>query len=527
MTGTRTNRRTWGFAVVTVVALLVSACTAPWSHSNTPAPTATAHAGSSAIAWGNCPFALGGNFVQGKNVRCGMLTLPEDRTNPTGAKIHLAVAIFKAPSPSPAPDPVIFLQGGPGGRIIQDVAQSIISGNMSLAAQFGNHDLILVDQRGTGYSTPSLQCSEVVQLQFHTNVNLSPQQQVDAQSQALATCRSRLASQGINLSAYTTYNDANDIHDLITAMGYPQVDLYAVSYGTRLALEMMRSFPQHLRSVVLDSTVPPQLRLLAEVPVATARVFNTLFAGCVAEPSCTANYPNLQNVFYGLVPQLNAHPATFQATDQSGDPADPENGKSFTVTFHGDDLVNLLFSSFYVTQAIPLLPKMIYQVKGGNYQVASLLWGALMYDDSVSWGDYYSVECAEDVNTETQATVNSAGQAFPAAIRPTQVLDLASEIPQCQNWNVATAPASEAAPVTSSIPTLVMESEYDPITPPSNGDLVAKGLPDSYKVLFPGVGHGAFIFNTCPADVAISFWSAPTRQPDEACVANMGEPQFA
>ena len=517
---TRTKTRALGVALVMLLALLASACAAPWSHSSTPAPTATTYAASSALAWGTCPFPLGGGFTQGKNVKCDSLSVPEDRTNPASAKIHLAVAVFKTPSPTPAPDPVIFLQGGPGGRIIQDVAQALVSGNMNMTSQFGNHDVILVDQRGTGYSTPSLQCPEVVQLQYHTDVNLSPQQQVDAQNQALASCHSRLTAQGINLSAYTTYNDANDISDLIMALGYPQVDLYAVSYGTRLALEMMRSFPQHLRSVVLDSTVPPQLRLLTSIPTATARVFNTLFAGCAAEPSCAANYPNLQSVFYGLVPQLNANPATFQTTDDT-------TGKRYTVVFHGDDLVNLLFSSFYVTQAIPLLPKMIYQVKDGNYQVASLLWGALMYDDSVSWGDYYSVECAEDVNTETQAQVAAAGQSFPAAIRPTQVLDLESEIPQCQNWNVATAAASESAPVTSSIPTLVMESEYDPITPPSNGDLVAKGLSKSYRVLFPGVGHGAFILNACPADVAISFWSAPTHQPDEACVANMGEPQFS
>src|SRR5579859_1210151 len=516
----RANGRTWGFTVVAIVALALSACAAPWSHSSTPAATATTHTGAQALAWGTCPFTLGGTFVAGKNVRCGSLSLPEDRSNPASGKIRLAVAIFKTPSATAAPDPVIFLQGGPGGRIIQDVAQAIVSGQMSLTSQFGNHDLILVDQRGTGYSTPSLQCPEVVQLQFQINGNLTPQQQIAAQNQALATCHSRLVSQGINLSAYTTYNDANDISDLITALGYAQVDLYSVSYGTRLALEMMRSFPQHLRSVVLDSTVPPQIHLLANIPVATARVFNTLFAGCAAEPTCAASYPDLQSVFYGLVPQLNTHPVTFQTTDATTD-------KGYTVVFHGDDLVNLLFSSFYVTQAIPLLPKLIYQVKAGNYQVAALLWGAIMFDNSVSYGDYYSVECAEDVNTETLAQVATAGQSYPAAIRADQVLNLQSEIPQCQNWHVATAPASESAPVTSSIPTLVMESEYDPITPPANGDLVAQGLSKSYKVLFPGVGHGAFIFNACPDDVAISFWSVPTRQPDEACVANMGEPQFS
>ncbi|MGH2514367.1 MAG: alpha/beta fold hydrolase, partial [Ktedonobacterales bacterium] len=349
---TRANSRAFGMALVAIVALLASACAVPWSHPSAPASETPAHNGSRALTWGACPFALGGGWVAGKNVQCGYLTVPEDRSNPTGATIHVAVAIFKTPSANPAPDPVIFLQGGPGGRIIQDVAQAIVSGSIIMQQQFGNHDLILVDQRGTGYSTPSLQCPEVVQLQYNTDVNLTPQQQIAAQNQALAACHSRLVSKGINLSAYTTYTDANDIADLITALGDSQVDLYAVSYGTRLALEMMRSFPQHLRSIVLDSTVPPQIGLLTNIPNATTRVFNTLFAGCAAEPACAAAYPDLQNVFYGLVPQLNATPATFQTTDAT-------TGKGYTIVFHGDDLVNLLFSSFYVTQAIPLLPKLI------------------------------------------------------------------------------------------------------------------------------------------------------------------------
>ena len=520
MTVTHARPRTMSLVALAIIALVSAACSAPWTHTPASTPTMRAPVSSSAIAWEACLFPLGAGFVAGKNVRCGYLSVPEDRQSPASPKIRLAIAIFKTPSATPASDPIVFLQGGPGGRIIQDVAQVIVSGEMSLTTQFGNHDLILVDQRGTGYSSPSLQCPEAVQLQYETNVSLTPQQQVSAQSQALAACHSRLVSQGVDLSAYNTYNDANDIHDLISALGYRQVDLYSVSYGTRLALEMMRSFPQLIRSVVLDSTVPPQLRLITSVPSSTARVFNTLFAGCAANPTCAASYPDLQNVFYRLVSLLNARPVTFQTTDLN-------TGKPYTVLFHGDDLVNLLFSSFYVSQAIPLLPKMIYRVQAGDYQVASLLYGAVMFDESVSWGDYYSVECAEDVNTTTPAQITAAGQSYPPAIRTDQVLSLEGEIPQCQAWHVKTAAASESAPVTSAIPTLVMESEYDPVTPPSNGNLAAQTLTNSYKVLFPGVGHGAFLFNTCPTTVALSFWEAPTRQPNESCVADMGEPQFS
>jgi pimeloyl-ACP methyl ester carboxylesterase len=508
------------------VVLVLTSCTITGvtTQSGTPTPSS----GTGQFAQAPCPFSMGSGFIDGQNVICGYLSVPEDRHNPKSRKIQLAVATFKTPSANPAPDPVIFLQGGPGGRIVKDIAGAITSGFLDLQTQFGNHDLILVDQRGTGYSTPSLQCPEVVRLQYQTDVNVTPQQSVTIQNQALAQCRSRLVGEGINLSAYTTYTDANDIHDLIGALGYSQVDIYGVSYGTRLALEIMRSFPQHIRSVILDSTVPPQLRLLTSVPSSTARVFNTLFQGCASDPGCNAQYPNLASVFYSLITTLNAHPVTFQTTDQS------TGTGSHTVLFHGDDLVNLAFTSFYVAQAIPLVPQLIYQVRNGDYSDASRLYGALIFDDSVSWGMYYSVECAEDVDFLNSATVAAAAQAYPPALRPDQLIGLEGELPACANWGVRKVATSESQPVTSAIPTLVMESEYDPITPPANGDLVAQTLSHSYKFLFPGVGHGAMLSNlgsqnpsaVCPTLVAIAFWNTPTQKPDGSCIPGMGEPQF-
>ncbi len=71
-----------------------------------------------------------------------------------------------------------------------------------------------------------------------------------------------------------------------------------------------------------------------------------------------------------------------------------------------------------------------------------------------------------------------------------------------------------------------MESEYDPITPPANGDLAAKTLPNSSKFLFPGVGHGAMLFENCPTQIALQFWTAPQHKPDGSCIAGMIAPQF-
>ena len=515
---------------VIAIALALTSCTPTIKRVAKATATATTSLDNAQFTKDGCQFSLGAGFVEGKSVTCGYVSVPADHSNPQGARIRLAVVIFKNPNAHRAPDPVIFLQGGPGGRVIQDFAPAMITGTnpsngqISLPIQFGAHDLIMVDQRGTGFSQPSLQCPEVVNLQYQTDVSLTAQQQADEQNQQLGVCHKRLVGQGINLNEYTSLSDAADIHDLISALGYKQVDLYGVSYGTRLALEIMRSYPQGIRSVVLDSTVPAQSHLLLSVPSSTARVFNTLFQGCAANALCNATYPHLDTTFYSLVTQLNAHPVTFQTTDFN-------SGKSYTVLFNGDSFVSVLFDAFYATPFIPYLPQMIGEAEKGNFtHLVTLLYGALQFDDSVSWGDYYSVECAEDVSHVTPDQVTSAAQAYPSAIRQDQLIGLEAEIPGCALWNVPSAPANEAQAVSSSIPTVILEGEYDPITPPANGALAAQTLSASYQFQFPGTGHGVFLSTfspgNCPAAIVNAFWTSPTTKPDGSCISSMTEPQF-
>ncbi len=116
---------------------------------------------------------------------------------------------------------------------------------------------------------------------------------------------------GINLNAYTTLENAADVHDLIRALGYQQVNVEGVSYGTRLALTVMRLFQADLRSVVLDSVIPPQVNGFTSIPPAALRAFDVLFQGCSADPSCNSTYPHLHAVFYQLVADLNTTPITF------------------------------------------------------------------------------------------------------------------------------------------------------------------------------------------------------------------------
>jgi len=464
-----------------------------------------------------CPFPLGAGIVDGQAVTCGYVTVPESRQNPNGAKVQLAVAIFKSPNVQNDTSPVVRLEGGPGGPSLDNWARYITSANFSTFVF--HHDLIMFDQRGTGYSTPSLNCSELLKLQYDTlNIHLSATDSEHMQLQALQTCHDRLLKSSVDLNAGNVQENAADVHDLIQALGYKQANLYGVSYGTRLALTMMRLYPSVIRSVVLDSVYPPQTNR-TDLLSSAQRVFNVLFQGCATNAHCATLYPHLESIFYQLVTDLNANPAHFQTTNAI-------TGKNYNVVMAGNDFVFVLFSALYASSIIPALPKMIFQVRDHNYALLSPIYGAVEFDDTFSYGMFYSDECNEDWSFLTQNDINNATQGVTSQIQPALKSSLQQEYDSCRLWNVQKAPVIQKQPVVSPIPTLVLTDEYDPITPPVNGKLAAQTLKNSYYFLFPGLGHGAEYSSPCVNSIISAFDDTPTQQPSDACIASMGEPNF-
>ena len=471
---------------------------------------------------GACTFKLGQGFVDGQNIRCGFLIVREDRANANSSIVKLAVAILKPSSTTPESDPVIYLSGGPGESPLTDFAPLFTPDGVSYF--FGNHDLILFDPRGVGgYSQPSLDCPELRESTYSAlDQNLTPDQYDALYRTAMLQCHARLIKAGINLSLFTTYTSAADVHDLIQALGYQQVNLYGGSYGTRLALEVMRDFPQHIRSVVLDSTLPPQVDLFTSVPDSAMRSFETLFNACDANATCNHNYPHLQSTFYALADTLNAHPLTLQGV------VDPFTNRSYTVLLNGWRFVDLFFLSLYDTSMLAQLPADIYAAHSGNTATLSTLYNAEMFtEDAISRGMWYAVECNDDAPFVSSQDVDIAEQAFAPPIRAADLFNLQTRLGICQFWNVKAAAAGEQQPVVSAIPTLILEGEYDPITPPANGNLAAQTLSHSDVLLFPGTGHGVdFGPSSCPKNIVLAFLATPTRRPDSSCIASLSEPAF-
>ncbi len=472
--------------VMVVVALVVLAGGYGVFHAVTP-PSGPV---SSAFQQAHCPFPLNTGLVEGQNVKCGFLTVPEDRSQPKGRTIQLAVAIFKTPNPRPAPDPLLILAGGPGVPLLATTGQFMNTRNLTFYAP--DRDVILLDQRGVGYSQPLLSCQ----------IN-----------ETLQTCHDRLVREGINLSAYTTLEDAADVHDLVRALGHTQVNLEGTSSGTRLALTVMHLYPADIRSVVLISVVPTQENIFNNMAAVNQHAFNALFQGCAANPHCNAAYPHLQTVFYRLVSNLNKKPITVT---------------NFPMRLTGNTLVYWLFSALYSPALIAQLPEVIFQTSHQDYTQLSLIYSNyLSVTSSLNSGLFYSVYCSEDMAYTTLQYLQASVQVLAPELRPAVLASLQEYYRSCQSWKVKPVSAVQKEPVTSSIPTLIMEGEYDPITPPANGMLAAQTLSRSFFFLFPGVSHGVQTTNPCPHDLEYAFLDHPTEKPDASCISTMPEPDFS
>jgi pimeloyl-ACP methyl ester carboxylesterase len=363
-------------------------------------------------------------------------------------------------SSTPAPDPVIFLWGGPGDYALFFAADHIETFDDIL----NQRDLILFDQRGVGYSEPVLDCPETEEARLaNIEKDLDHAEEQAIYLAALTACYERLVATGINLSAYNSATSAADLHDLRQVLGYETWNLLGISYGTRLALTAMRDYGHTgaIRSVILDSVSPPHIDNLAEYGANTERAFNLLFARYAADDACHNAYPDLAARFYNLVDTLNNEPITVVVTDRV-------NEATYRVPFNGDDLMIILFDMMYCPNQIIYIPKILGQLEQGRTTTLSSWLTDSLYESAfVSMGMRLSAECAEEVAFTGIAEVQARTDGMPPQLALLVENEVDDNLTQCKVWQVEATDPVENEPVVSDIPTLLLAGDYDPITPPS------------------------------------------------------------
>ncbi|MBO1269815.1 alpha/beta fold hydrolase [Arthrobacter cavernae] len=456
----------------------------------------------------------------GPEFTCGYLTVPENRTKPDGRTIRLTVARLKATSSQPQPDPIVWLAGGPGASALS-TAPAYATMNLNT-----DREIIFVDQRGTLHTDPSLACPEVdTFIREAPGLRLIDPVAAQKSDEATKACRTRLAKAGIDLSAYNSTENAADIADLRTALGIKEWNVFGVSYGTDLALQVARNHPQGIRGVVLDSVLPPQVNIAEQAfwPNAAAG-YQALFDACAAQPACNSAYPNLRTEFMTTVQQLDQKPLTVNV------PA-AENQPATTVVIDGYRLADLTQSlSGGSGKGLFDVPAMVRALAAGDgLPAAKTLLSILPPVGVVGYGLQFGVFCREHVAfTDQQKTQAAAKAALPDF--PDRVLSMLTDKPYlfntCKIWDVGKADASVNSPVRSDIPTLLMSGSLDGLTPPAWATMVANGLSRSKALVFPGIGHGVVYGSECARTSMLAFLNQPAGGYDTSCVANVTVPPF-
>ncbi|MGA9412097.1 MAG: alpha/beta fold hydrolase, partial [Roseobacter sp.] len=266
------------------------------------------------------------NAVEGEDYYCGVFSVPQNWDEPDGPYLDLAFITVKATGEEPAANALIFLAGGPG----QSSLTKPIDGYQRLQE---NHDIIRMDQRGTGFSQ-RLGYEECLVLALQNDALPAQIEALQAASfNPLAEgstspkleeldipvlneiCWAQFAKQGLDLSQFTTAASARDMVELLKALDYEGFTLHGVSYGTRLAMTIMAQMPTYddapaLRSVVLDSAFPPSIYTIAAFPRKDHDFMLQLLAECRADAGCRQAYPNLDMRLLALLDRLEDEPLT-------------------------------------------------------------------------------------------------------------------------------------------------------------------------------------------------------------------------
>lgn len=446
-----------------------------------------------------------------KDASCGRLTVPENRARPSGRTIRLGVAIVPPASKAPAPDPVVYLAGGPGGSAITSAPGLIAAGlNQDRA-------LILMDQRGATLSNPLI-CAKSVGF-VARRVGLVYDAASTGRLQAAATrdCHRRLVERGIDLGAYNTTESAADFADLRAALAISEWNVYGVSYGTDLALTLMRDHPEGIRSVTLGSVVVPHEVSIGNFWGNARQGFDNLFRACAAQQGCNTRHPELGRTFTHLVRELESHPITTWVRPKPKAPR-------VKVVLDGGALVNWLVLMALGPPAYAQVPNWIDQLAAGHPKNIAASWASLSQQPGN--GLQYGVECGEWVPYEPESDLLRKGkQAFPPY--PDSVLAQAPQVPfafqDCRIWDVPKAPAAQRDVTRSSIPTLLISGSFDAVTPPEPARTAARTLSNSTLVTIPGVGHDPVDKSRCAQEVMASFLATPAA-PNTSCVAQLSPP---
>jgi len=432
---------------------------------------------------------------------CAPLRVPENRAAPDGRQLDLRLALIKSDAPAADADIVVFLAGGPG--------QSAIDTWPRIAGAFAplkrHHHIVLLDQRGTGQSNPLLCPGRGDEPQPSDLDEGGEPKRMAATTRA---CRDAIAAKA-DARFYTTTDAVADLEALRQALGAPLFDLVGVSYGTRVAQQYAQHHRDAIRSLVLDSVAPNELVFGEDFAANLEDALKAQFAQCAKAPDCAQKFPDPYASLVRLRDALRAKPQNYDFRDPIT--FEPAHKRLDDYTVAG--LVRLFA---YTPETAALLPLSIAEALNGNYTPLAGQSQLLTADLSElsDNGMQNSVVCAEDADLLAPRPQDAA------TVLGTTMISVIKA--QCDVWPHGARPPDFHAPLKSDKPVLVLEGEFDPVTPPRYGEQVVKGLGNARLLVAKGQGHNVIGRGCIPKLVEDFVDNLAPKDLDVACADSLG-----
>jgi pimeloyl-ACP methyl ester carboxylesterase len=431
--------------------------------------------------------------------QCGRLQLPESAES--GRTIGVRFVVIRAKRVNHGA--VFEVAGGPGQSAVELAPQLVQYGIINALVR--DHDVVFVDQRGTGGSRP-LECPNLLKNRIHTFAQLFP-------AAELRACRDQLAKVA-DLNAYGSERAADDLDAARDALGYRTISLDAGSYGTQFSFVYLRRHPDRVRALNLTAVAPPDIKLPLPFSRGAQHAIDELIASCAAEAACRRAYPNFASEWKRLVARFARGPQPMPLVEHGG--------RHTTVLLSSEVFGDRMRQALYSSDASVAVPAIVHASARGDDAPLGRLVAAIndYFLAGVSLGMNLSVSCAEDV-----AFITPAERASAARIGFLGDQRIRAQQQACATWNVRRAPATVLEKPRSGVPILMISGADDPATPPSLAAALLPGLPNARQIVVPNGGHDNS--SPCLDRLRLAFLNDPRpRMLHASCVAGEKRPPF-
>lgn len=434
-------------------------------------------------------IACEGEAFSSIGATCGLYTVDEAR--------DIQIGFARLPSVNTSDKaPLLVLVGGPGpSGVLAQIGEYQDGGTMYFARN--DREILLVDYRGVGLSEPFVGC---------------PQPSGPA---SLGVCINAVETSRLKFSDLRSSVFAADTDGLLEALKVDSVVLWGGSYGTRLALTMMRDVPSKISHVILDGVFPPEVNGFSQGARAPLAGLARAADACAQSVDCQTALGDLRPKVTAIATTVAPHP---QASDLMQLLARLGHHRA------GPLLVHTL-STMTLDQIIDTLNPLADVEYGDVNGSDDPGLPAAAFDRIESFPMTLGIVCAEEAAFIDQQALDTnrhnLGEALTdifsdfeggAPFPPSLAQGL------CSDFGIVRAPAVEIAPVVSSIPTLVFSGGMDMQTSPEWGQLAANSLSTSTHLVFPLSDHIVTAQDQCAQNIMAQFLRSPDDTLDTECL---------